>query len=79
MISKSYRESNNQLFVVQLIYAADPNHLLVREKKVLVGQMVDVFIDTRPTGRPQGYVPGGEPWAMNTARLLHYLPIGMIV
>jgi HlyD family secretion protein len=33
--------------VVQLIYAIDPNHKLVREKKVLVGQILDVFIDTR--------------------------------
>ncbi len=34
--------------VVQVIYAIDPNNRLVREKKVLVGQLVDVFIDTRP-------------------------------
>jgi len=34
--------------VVQVIYALDPKHRLVREQKVLVGQLVDVFIDTRP-------------------------------
>jgi HlyD family secretion protein len=33
--------------VVQVIYAIDPNNRLVQEKKVLVGQLVDVFIDTR--------------------------------
>jgi multidrug efflux pump subunit AcrA (membrane-fusion protein) len=41
--------------VVQVIYAIDPRHRLVQEKKVLVGQLVDVFIDTRPTGRPEEY------------------------
>lgn len=34
--------------VVQLIYALDPGHHLVREKRMLVGQLVDVFIDTQP-------------------------------
>jgi HlyD family secretion protein len=34
--------------VVQVIYALDPEEPLVREQKVLVGQIVDVFIDTRP-------------------------------
>ena len=38
--------------VVQVIYAVDPNNRLVQEKKVLVGQLVDVFIDSRPTGQP---------------------------
>jgi len=38
--------------VVQVIYALDPQHPLVRGQKVLVGQLVDVFIDTRPA--PQG-------------------------
>lgn len=33
--------------VVQLIYAIDPENKLMREKKVLVGQLLDVFIDTR--------------------------------
>jgi multidrug resistance efflux pump len=33
--------------VVQLIYAIDPNDRLVQAKKVLVGQLLDVFIDTR--------------------------------
>jgi HlyD family secretion protein len=32
--------------VVQVIYAIDPENRLVREKKVLVGQLLDVFIDT---------------------------------
>jgi multidrug resistance efflux pump len=34
--------------VVQVVYALDPGHPLVRGQKVLVGQLVDVFIDTRP-------------------------------
>jgi multidrug resistance efflux pump len=34
--------------VAQVIYAIDPEHRLVREKKILVGQLVDVFIDTSP-------------------------------
>jgi multidrug efflux pump subunit AcrA (membrane-fusion protein) len=37
--------------VVQVIYALDPGERLVREQKVLVGQLVDVFIDTRPAPR----------------------------
>jgi HlyD family secretion protein len=36
----------------QVIYAVDPNNPLVQEKKFLVGQLVDVFIDTRPIGPP---------------------------
>lgn len=39
--------------VVQLIYAIDPENKLVREKKVLVGQLLDVFIDTRSAGSDQ--------------------------
>ena len=39
--------------VVQLIYAIDPENKLVREKKVLVGQLLDVFIDTRSDGSDQ--------------------------
>lgn len=35
--------------VAQLIYALDPQQRLVREKKVLVGQLVDVFIDVGAT------------------------------
>lgn len=35
--------------VVQLIYAINPDNKLVKEKKVLVGQLVDVFIDARPS------------------------------
>jgi multidrug resistance efflux pump len=40
--------------VVQVIYAIDPMNRLVQENKVLVGQLVDVFIDIRPAG-------GGDP------------------
>jgi HlyD family secretion protein len=40
--------------VVQLIYAIDPKSKLVQKKKVLVGQLVDVFIDTRPTAENGG-------------------------
>ena len=36
--------------VVQLIYAVEPNQRPVAENQVLVGQIVDVFIDTRPEG-----------------------------
>src|ERR1019366_4144647 len=35
--------------VVQVIYSIEPNHPLVKANKALVGQLVDVFIDTRPT------------------------------
>lgn len=31
--------------VMQVIYAVDPEHPLVKERKVLVGQLLDVFID----------------------------------
>ncbi len=44
--------------VAQLIYALDPQNELVQEKKVLVGQLVDVFIDTRPT-QPTAYPSQG--------------------
>jgi HlyD family secretion protein len=40
----------NDTRVVQLIYAIDSENKLVREKKVLVGQLLDVFIDTRAKG-----------------------------
>jgi HlyD family secretion protein len=33
--------------VMQLIYAIDPKNPLVQEKKVLVGQLLDVFIDVK--------------------------------
>jgi HlyD family secretion protein len=33
--------------VMQLIYTIDPEHPLVKEKKVLVGQLLDVFIDVQ--------------------------------
>ncbi len=47
--------------VVQVIYAVDPDNRLVREGKVLVGQLVDVFIDTRKTGQAVGNPGGGSP------------------
>jgi HlyD family secretion protein len=34
--------------VVQVIYALDPQNRLVRDKKILVGQLLDVFIDAGP-------------------------------
>lgn len=33
--------------VMQLIYAIDPNQPLVKQRKILVGQLLDVFIDVR--------------------------------
>jgi hypothetical protein len=33
--------------VVQLIYAIDPADPLVQQKKVLIGQLLDVFIDVQ--------------------------------
>jgi hypothetical protein len=39
--------------VAQVIYALDPVHPLVRDKKVLVGQLVDVFINTSPSSSPR--------------------------
>jgi hypothetical protein len=42
--------------VVQVVYALDPSNRLVREKKVLVGQLVDVFIETR-AGSPKRIAP----------------------
>ena len=35
--------------VVQVIYAIDPNHKMVIDKKVLIGQLVDVFHRGSPT------------------------------
>lgn len=32
---------------MQVIYAIDPQHPLVKERKVLVGQLLDVFIDVK--------------------------------
>lgn len=46
--------------VVQLIYAIDPRDPMVREHKVLVGQLVDVFIDTRTAATPEES-PGVRP------------------
>jgi hypothetical protein len=44
--------------VVQLIYALDPREKLVREKKILVGQLLDVFIDTGPAEATDEAGPG---------------------
>jgi multidrug resistance efflux pump len=38
--------------VVQVIYAADPDSRLIRDQKVLVGQLVDVFIEAKRTPQP---------------------------
>ncbi|QJW94574.1 efflux RND transporter periplasmic adaptor subunit [Frigoriglobus tundricola] len=38
--------------VVQVLFAVDPEHPLVRDKKVLVGQLLDVFIEARPGDKP---------------------------
>lgn len=49
--------------VVQLIYAADPHDPLVRAHKVLVGQLVDVFIDTKARPKPESSItasPGAQ-------------------
>ena len=46
--------------VVQLIYAVDPENPLVLDSKILVGQLMDVFIDSSPDGQPErnsGKVP----------------------
>jgi RND family efflux transporter MFP subunit len=40
--------------VVQVIYAVEPNNRLVQEKRILVGQLLDVFIDTRPISSSEG-------------------------
>ncbi len=47
--------------VAQVIYALDPNHRLVRQKKVLVGQLVDVFIDTRGGAAPASRDEAAKP------------------
>ena len=47
--------------VIQVIYAVDPGSQLVREKKLLVGQLVDVFIDTRASSQSNKYPPDGAP------------------
>jgi hypothetical protein len=54
--------------VVQVIHAVDPNSRLLQEKKVLVGQLVDVFIDTRPSDQSGGSAsaasePKPENWS----------------
>jgi HlyD family secretion protein len=33
--------------VVQVIYAIDPEHPLVKDRKILIGQLLDVFIDVK--------------------------------
>lgn len=33
--------------VMQVVYAIDPEHQLVRERKILVGQLLDVFINVK--------------------------------
>lgn len=43
--------------VFQVIYAIDSKNHLVQEKKILVGQLLDVFIDTQPTTGPADVRP----------------------
>jgi hypothetical protein len=46
--------------VVQVIYAIDPENPLVVDSKILVGRLMDVFIDSSPSGQPEkdsGRVP----------------------
>jgi RND family efflux transporter MFP subunit len=45
--------------VAQVMYALDPNNHLVQQKKVLVGQLVDVFIDTAPNSKADDYTADG--------------------
>jgi len=47
--------------VVQLIYAINADHKLVKEKKVLVGQLVDVFIDARAPRSPEATPESKNP------------------
>jgi multidrug resistance efflux pump len=51
--------------VAQLIYAVDPSSKQVEEHKLLVGQLVDVFIDARPALRSRN---GSAPKMPYTAR-----------
>ena len=44
-----------------MIYAVDPSNKLVQEQKILVGQLVDVFINTQPTGQLDNHSPGVNP------------------
>jgi RND family efflux transporter MFP subunit len=39
--------------VVQVIFKIDPDHPLVKAKKILVGQLLDVFIEARPGASDQ--------------------------
>lgn len=50
----------NDTRVAQLIYAIGPENRLVREKKVLVGQLLDVFIDTRSTASGEKQVQNSK-------------------
>jgi HlyD family secretion protein len=47
--------------VVQLVYAINADHKLVKEKKVLVGQLVDVFIDARAPRSPEATPESKNP------------------
>jgi HlyD family secretion protein len=44
--------------VVQVIYAIDPSNHLVQDKKILAGQLLDVFIDTSAARQTN---PPGDP------------------
>jgi Multidrug resistance efflux pump len=55
--------------VAQLIYAVDPRSPLIQDHKLLVGQLVDVFIDTRPaSSQPQHTAFSTQPRVKQTAR-----------
>ena len=43
--------------VVQLIYAIESEHAAVRDSKILVGQLLDVFIDVRPGNKITSELP----------------------
>ena len=63
--------------VVHVIYAIDPGHPLIQQRKILVGQLLDVFIDTRAVSQSDaGQGPSGNtgesarvPLSLSEARL----------
>jgi HlyD family secretion protein len=54
--------------VAQLIYAIDPRSKLVHEHKLLVGQLVDVFIDARPSSPSRDGSAGKMPYTARSDR-----------
>jgi len=54
--------------VVQWIYSLDPSQTAVKEHKVLVGQLLDVFIDVSPPKAVEttdGYKSGSQSGPTN--------------